>query len=165
MTDDSISIDVLAQKGARWFACAYVTVLVCVSLLAASSSALGYSAQVIGSEPMSAALDRGDLVLRAELDQADGTTEVSSSGGVVIPLAGLPALWLTDDQRWFTVWFIVTLVATMLAIPAPLRSMIGPTNAGVVPRSESVRPRSSRLLVVVSSGPVILVLLATLPFA
>ncbi len=165
MPHDSSSAHFLAQRGARWFACTYVAVLVCVSLLAASSSALGYSAQVIGSEPKSEVLDRGDLVLRAQPDQADGSAEVSSPGGVVIPLAGLPALWLTHDQRWFTVWFIITLVATMLAIPAPLRSMIGPTSASAASRSEGVRPRSSRLLVVVSSGPVLLVLVATLPFA
>lgn len=130
-----------AYKAARVLARSYVAVLVCVSVLAALSTVLGFDPRIV--QP-------GGVLL---------------SGRAEIPFAGLPALWLTQDRQWFTAWVIVTMVASMLSMPGQIKAMLGSTRNNVESEDAADRPGVNRRLVAFSAWPLILLLVATLPLA
>jgi hypothetical protein len=141
VTDGPDTTERVAYRAARVVARSYVAALVVISFVAVLSTALGSQASIV----------------------KPGALMVSS--GFEIPFAGLPALWLTEDQQWFTAWVIVTMVASMLSIPRSIRARVGSNAEGSEEPDGEQRPGANRRLVAVSAGPLLLVLAATLPLA
>lgn len=142
-----------AYRAARILARSYVMLLVCISLVAAISSISGIEVQLVGSEM--AASD-------SMVEPSRGAIVLS---GNEIPFAGLPALWLSEDQQWFTAWVIVTMIASMLSMPGPLKALLGSNRSRTDSEDAADRPVVNRILVAVSAWPLILLLVVTLPLA
>lgn len=154
VTEGPSNTESFAYRAMLVAARSYVAVLVLVSLLAVVSSVLGAQAQIVNSEiagtDTAAQATVGDLLF---------------SGGTAIPFVGLPAVWLAEDQTWFTAWVIITMIASMLSIPGPIRAFAGSRRPEVGTEEVEVKPGVNRRLVAISAWPLLLLLLVTLPLA